>query len=171
MSLFCATAGAPEPHSTAAMIASLRISIFASLTFTRDQNNKRQRGNPFLPAVHVLPTGGAPASRNRRPGWKVEAQDTFFHGEPGSRRILLLKRQRSWVVRSWRVRIWMLLSIIVPAAANAATASAGNVERGSVLFVGNGCGACHTIKGTEAHGTIGPDLSHVGSRMTIGAGL
>jgi cytochrome c1 len=83
----------------------------------------------------------------------------------------LLERQRSWVVRSWRVRIWMLLSIVLPAVANTAAASAGDVERGSVLFVGNGCGACHTIKGTEAHGAIGPDLSHVGSRMTIGAGL
>ncbi|MFU0505180.1 cytochrome c oxidase subunit II [Pseudaminobacter sp. NGMCC 1.201702] len=38
-------------------------------------------------------------------------------------------------------------------------------------FLANGCGACHTIKGTQARGEIGPDLSHVGSRETLGAGI
>ncbi|RUM95213.1 cytochrome c oxidase subunit II [Pseudaminobacter arsenicus] len=42
---------------------------------------------------------------------------------------------------------------------------------GSDAFLANGCGACHTIKGTEATGVIGPDLSHVGSRRTLGAGI
>jgi len=30
---------------------------------------------------------------------------------------------------------------------------------------------CHTVRGTPANGTVGPDLTHVGSRETIGAGL
>ena len=33
-----------------------------------------------------------------------------------------------------------------------------------------GCGACHSVRGTDADGRIGPDLTHVGSRLTIGAG-
>ncbi|UCI09642.1 c-type cytochrome [Mesorhizobium sp. B1-1-8] len=44
-------------------------------------------------------------------------------------------------------------------------------DSGLSLFLRNGCGACHTIRGSEARGTIGPDLSHVGSRRTIGAGV
>ena len=32
------------------------------------------------------------------------------------------------------------------------------------------CGACHTVRGTPAAGVLGPDLTHVGSRLTIGAG-
>jgi cytochrome c oxidase subunit II len=43
-------------------------------------------------------------------------------------------------------------------------------ETGQELFRDNGCGACHRIRGTEAVGVIGPDLTHVGSRLTIGAG-
>jgi cytochrome c oxidase subunit 2 len=33
------------------------------------------------------------------------------------------------------------------------------------------CAACHTIRGTPATGVRGPDLTHVGSRRTIGAAL
>jgi cytochrome c oxidase subunit 2 len=39
------------------------------------------------------------------------------------------------------------------------------------LFAASGCGACHAVRGTAADGTIGPDLSHVGSRRSIGAGI
>jgi cytochrome c oxidase subunit 2 len=44
-------------------------------------------------------------------------------------------------------------------------------DPGRVRFEANGCGACHTIRGTRADGVIGPDLTHVGSRLTLGAGI
>lgn len=43
-------------------------------------------------------------------------------------------------------------------------------QRGSESFQANGCGACHTIRGTSADGVLGPDLTHVGSRLSLGAG-
>lgn len=43
--------------------------------------------------------------------------------------------------------------------------------RGRELFLANGCGACHTVRGTPADGVVGPDLTHVGSRVSLGAGL
>ena len=42
---------------------------------------------------------------------------------------------------------------------------------GEQIFQAGGCGACHTVRGTQANGTIGPDLTHVGSRHAIGAGI
>lgn len=42
---------------------------------------------------------------------------------------------------------------------------------GAGVFTASGCGACHTIRGTEANGLAGPDLTHVGSRQTLGAGI
>ena len=33
------------------------------------------------------------------------------------------------------------------------------------------CSTCHAVRGTPAAGVLGPDLTHVGSRLTIGAGL
>jgi cytochrome c oxidase subunit 2 len=44
-------------------------------------------------------------------------------------------------------------------------------SRGQELFLTSGCAACHTIAGTEARGLAGPDLTHVGSRRTLGAGI
>lgn len=44
------------------------------------------------------------------------------------------------------------------------------LQRGRDLFRSGGCGSCHAVRGTEASGTFGPDLTHVGSRRTIGAG-
>lgn len=32
------------------------------------------------------------------------------------------------------------------------------------------CSACHAIRGTAALGSLGPDLSHIGGRRTLGAG-
>jgi cytochrome c oxidase subunit 2 len=42
--------------------------------------------------------------------------------------------------------------------------------RGQTAFSANGCGACHTIRGTQADGVVGPDLTHVGSRLSLAAG-
>lgn len=44
-------------------------------------------------------------------------------------------------------------------------------SRGAEVFTTAGCGACHTIRGTAANGLAGPDLTHVGSRRTIGGGI
>jgi cytochrome c oxidase subunit 2 len=42
-------------------------------------------------------------------------------------------------------------------------------QQGQLLFMISGCGACHVVRGTAAVGTIGPDLTHVGGRMSLAA--
>ena len=37
------------------------------------------------------------------------------------------------------------------------------------VFMRNACGSCHTLRGTPATGAIGPDLTHLMSRKTLGA--
>jgi cytochrome c oxidase subunit 2 len=41
---------------------------------------------------------------------------------------------------------------------------------GLALFLRHGCSACHAIAGTQARGTIGPDLTAFGERGSLGAG-
>lgn len=50
---------------------------------------------------------------------------------------------------------------------------AGNQRNNAALslFLSSGCAACHNIRGTAANGLAGPDLTHVGSRQTLGAGI
>ncbi|MES2883825.1 MAG: cytochrome c oxidase subunit II [Pseudomonadota bacterium] len=43
--------------------------------------------------------------------------------------------------------------------------------RGRQLFSEVGCAACHRVAGTSAQGLSGPDLTHVGSRRSLGAGI
>ena len=44
------------------------------------------------------------------------------------------------------------------------------VKAGHDLFFSTSCVTCHTIKGTEANGKFGPDLTHLMNRETLGAG-
>ncbi len=45
------------------------------------------------------------------------------------------------------------------------------VAEGYQVFMRTGCAACHAINGTPAIGVLGPNLTGIGSRWSIGAGL
>jgi cytochrome c oxidase subunit 2 len=45
------------------------------------------------------------------------------------------------------------------------------VAHGRQVFQTNACASCHTVKGTSARGTYGPDLTHLMSRRTLGSGV
>lgn len=49
-------------------------------------------------------------------------------------------------------------------------AFAGGHAEGMKLFTDNACGGCHTVNGMST-GKAAPDLTHIGSRSTIGAGV
>lgn len=44
-------------------------------------------------------------------------------------------------------------------------------RRGQQIFLGSACVYCHAIRGTNASGQLGPDLTHLASRRTLGAGI
>jgi cytochrome c oxidase subunit 2 len=53
-------------------------------------------------------------------------------------------------------------------AATGMTPAEDTAWAGRQLFLASGCGGCHTVRGTNATGTIGPDLTHFGSRHSVG---
>ena len=76
---------------------------------------------------------------------------------------------------------WMRIRVIAQTPADFAAWSAqqsalpappapGAASAGAAYFQQLSCASCHTIRGTAAHGTIGPDLTHVASRETLTAG-
>jgi cytochrome c oxidase subunit II len=54
--------------------------------------------------------------------------------------------------------------------AGPAAPGAGDAATGATLLTTMACAGCHAVAGTAAQGTLGPDLSHVGSRSTLAAG-
>lgn len=69
----------------------------------------------------------------------------------------------------------MLLRVIAEPRADfqrwwAAQLSAPRGGAGEKLFVQN-CGNCHTVRGTPADGSMGPDLSHLMQRRTLASGV
>jgi cytochrome c oxidase subunit 2 len=43
--------------------------------------------------------------------------------------------------------------------------------RGEQIFLQNTCVSCHSIRGLQATAHVGPDLTHLGSRATLGTGV
>lgn len=58
-----------------------------------------------------------------------------------------------------------------PAPAPAAGAAGDAARRGHDLFLSKSCARCHTINGTGATASLGPDLTHLAGRKTIAAGM
>ncbi|NDZ16622.1 cytochrome C oxidase subunit II [Variovorax sp. WS11] len=53
----------------------------------------------------------------------------------------------------------------------AAPPATAALERGRDAFLAHRCNACHTVRGVSEESRLGPDLTHVGSRLFLGAGL
>jgi cytochrome c oxidase subunit 2 len=52
----------------------------------------------------------------------------------------------------------------------AAAPSDSSASQGERVFLAGPCSSCHAITGVPAYGTVGPNLTHLASRRTIGAG-
>jgi cytochrome c oxidase subunit 2 len=107
---------------------------------------------------------------------------------PGRRTSLRIRAQRPGVYRGQCAEFcggphaWMAFSVMAlpmeefvdwlkAEAAPAARPASGVSSRGQALFEAAGCGSCHAVRGTDAVGRIGPDLTRVGARRSIGAEL
>ncbi|HEY3107988.1 MAG TPA: cytochrome c oxidase subunit II [Chloroflexota bacterium] len=55
--------------------------------------------------------------------------------------------------------------------APAAEPSDAAARRGKAVFLGSTCVNCHTVRGVGPQPRVGPELTHLGSRPTIGAGI
>ena len=56
-------------------------------------------------------------------------------------------------------------------AAPALPPSGAEALRGQQVFTTAGCGSCHAVRGHGAAGAVAPDLTHLASRTTLGAGM
>jgi cytochrome c oxidase subunit II len=105
-----------------------------------------------------------PGRRNRillssdKPG-RYRGQCAEFCGLEHARMSMYVYVQRPAAFRRW------LRGVAAPARAPAG----GLARAGATAFARDQCASCHTIRGTSARGQVGPDLTHIGSRASIGA--
>ncbi len=55
--------------------------------------------------------------------------------------------------------------------AAAAATRAEELAHGGSIFFKHGCQNCHAVQGTDAISNIGPDLTHIGNRRTLGGAV
>ncbi|MFL6551592.1 MAG: cytochrome c oxidase subunit II [Povalibacter sp.] len=53
---------------------------------------------------------------------------------------------------------------------SAVTPGTPETQAGQQVFMSSACNMCHAISGTDANGTVGPDLSHFASRRWLASG-
>ena len=107
---------------------------------------------------------------------------------PGRVNRLVLRTDRAGIYRSacaefcgeQHARMGLRLVAMEPAAfsawlrdqaLDARPAATPQQERGRDAFLNQRCGACHTVRGVTREGRLAPDLTHVASRVALGAGL
>jgi len=95
-----------------------------------------------------------------RPGtWRGQCAE--YCGEQHARMALHVVAEEPGAFDAW------LAAQARPAAASAAPRE---VELGREAFLAHRCNACHTVRGVSEESRLGPDLTHVGSRLHLGAG-
>lgn len=88
---------------------------------------------------------------------RYEGQCGEYCGEEHARMRLVVVAMSPAEYDAWRSR----------EARDAVPSSEPEQQRGTGVFEANACGTCHTIRGTRAHGTVGPDLTHFAEREEL----
>ena len=66
---------------------------------------------------------------------------------------------------------WVTANVADAVVVDVARPDSVQLAEGAQAFLQSGCIACHSVRGTPAAGVLGPDLTHLGSRRRIAAGI
>lgn len=98
-----------------------------------------------------------------RPGvWRGQCAE--FCGEQHARMALHVVAEDTASFDAW------LAAQARPATIAAEGAGDAAIGQGRRAFLAHRCNACHTVRGVSEERSLGPDLTHVGSRLHLGAG-
>ncbi|MET3915662.1 cytochrome c oxidase subunit 2 [Variovorax sp. OAS795] len=105
---------------------------------------------------HLLLQAGRPGT------WRGQCAE--YCGEQHARMALHVVAEEPAAFDAW------LAAQARPANASATSSASSEVARGREAFLAHRCNACHTVRGVSEESRLGPDLTHVGSRLHLGAG-
>ena len=124
-------------------------------------------GGP-VPPPHDGPavtTPGGPNSPTQNPGARLGAAQSSVAAAPAG------SAQPGYIFPREQVPDYAIPHSPIPPGLKFTPGLTGNAQRGMKIFSSSACIGCHSIAGNPmAMGTTGPNLTHVGSRLTIAAG-
>ncbi len=143
--------------------ANMRFRVFTVPAENFEQWAAHQRTPAMVqaPAPAAAPAANAPATATPQPNAATAAQLP-----PPSRPTDI------YVFPRERVPAHAMPATPTPSDVSFPDGLVGDVERGRAKYSSSACIACHKIQGNPMSvGVTGPNLTHIGSRLTIGAGL
>jgi cytochrome c oxidase subunit 2 len=138
--------------------SNMRFRVFTVSPQEFDAYIKHQQSGPVFPAV----AAATPADTSKQAKAQAAAAPA-----PVAPATPATANTGAWPAD--KLPTWTVPQTPLPVGLTIATTD-GDATRGAQLFKTGACIACHTIQGVSP-GVIGPNLTHVGSRTTIGGGL
>lgn len=143
----------------------------------------RLGGKRYNHPVAAMASGRPEATNYRRLSFTIEEPGEYlgqcaeFCGESHALMRMLVNAVEPREFDAWVDRMRSAASFTVPEGVPAPgvqpaaqTAQTSLEARGYQVFLQSGCAACHSIAGTPFMGRLGPDLTTIGDRWSIGAG-
>lgn len=124
-----------------------------------------QRSSGTGPAGGTQPAIPRPPNAEANPGARLGAAQSSVAAAPAG------SAQPGYIFPRENVPEYAIPHAPIPAGLKFTAGLTGNAQRGMKIFSSSACIGCHSIAGNPAAmGTTGPNLTHVGSRLTIAAG-
>ena len=103
----------------------------------------------------------------------AESASETTQGQQGARRIPATETasEDATTARIWKLEREAERQLDLQDGGGSSNSSAKDARTGQRVFERQACVNCHTVRGTIANGRFGPDLTHLMSRDTIGAGI
>ncbi|HEV8365652.1 MAG TPA: cytochrome c oxidase subunit II [Gemmatimonadaceae bacterium] len=149
--------------------ANMRFRVFTVPAENFEQWAAHQRTPAMIQAPAAAPAAGTPAPNT--PATATPQPNAAAANQPPAAPAPT-QAVGSYVFPRDRVPAYAIPATPVPADVSFPENLVGDIERGRAKYSSSACIGCHKIEGNPMSvGVTGPNLTHVGSRLTIGAGL
>ncbi|HEY7566113.1 MAG TPA: cytochrome c oxidase subunit II [Gemmatimonadaceae bacterium] len=152
--------------------ANMRFRVFTVPAENFEQWAAHQRSPAIIQAPAAAPASGAAAAPAPNTPATATPQPNAPAGNQPAATAPPTQAVGSYVFPRERVPAHAIPSTPTPSDVSFPEGLVGDIERGRAKYSSSACIACHKIDGNPMSvGVTGPNLTHVGSRLTIGAGL
>jgi len=151
--------------------ANMRFRTFVVTPTEFDGWVQHQLSPAAFAAAPPAPATPPPADTTRRPGTPTRPASATPAPVPVTPAVAVAQQPAGYTFPMESLPDYASPDTPVPAGLSFPDNITGDAQRGAQQFARSACIGCHTVRGTVAASPIGPNLTHIASRSTIGAGI